>query len=117
MGLFLSGCGQTDDTAENLSEALKKGDIFFITGVVGYSDEPSDIGIEYCFITGNEKIEYFYTDIYNEESEYSSNTFYTRDKDTEALKDYIGQKVTVSGSFDAECHGIPYITDITVSDK
>lgn len=111
--LLFSGCVQTDETAET----LEKGDMFSVTGVVEYSDEPSDIGQEYCFITGQERIEYFYTDIYDEKSKYSSDVFYTRGNDTTFLKEYIGQEVTITGTFDAECHGIPYITDITVQDK
>lgn len=104
--LFIS-CGSHD-------KVLKKGDVFTITGMVDYSDEPSDIGQNYCSITGALTIEYLYTDIYEEESKWSSNVFYTKGKDTILLKKYIGQQVTVSGVFDAESHGIPYITNIDI---
>ena len=105
--IALSGCGR-----ENSPEILKIGDEFSVTGIVEYSDQPSDIGQEYCFITGAEKIEYYYIDIYGDLSKWASNVFYTKDGDTYLLKDYVGKKVTVTGTFDAECHGIPYITKI-----
>ncbi len=88
--------------------------MFSVTGIVDYSDEPSDIGQEYCFITGSETIEYYYTDIYDQESKWASNIFYTYGEDTALLKEYVGQEITVSGAFDAESHGIPYITNIMV---
>ena len=93
---------------------MKEGDSFSVTGVVDYSDEPSDIGQEYCYITTNEKIEYSYEDIYGETSVWSSEIFYTKGDDTDILKEYIGKSITVSGIFDAEVHGIPYITSISV---
>ncbi len=99
---------------DELPKVLEKGERFTITGIVDYSDEPSDIGENYCSITGDAKIEYLYTDIYDEESKWSSNVFYTKENDTTLLKKYVGQQVTVSGIFDAECHGIPYITKIDV---
>ena len=64
--------------------------------------------------TGDEKVEYLYIDIYGEESKWSSNIFYTQGKDTSFLKEYVGQKVAVSGIFAAESHGIPYIKDIII---
>ena len=115
--LLFSGCtGKDSLNSGNIADTiiLRKGDLFSVTGIVEYSDDPSDIGQEYCLITGNEKTEYFYTDIYGEESKWASDIFYTKGNDTALLKEYVGQKVTVSGVFDAECHGIPYITNITV---
>ena len=121
--IFLSGCSVKNDaetkdldtSAESsVIEVLKKGTPFSVKGVVGYSDEPSDIGTEYCYVTGNEKIEYYFTDIYNEQSKWASDVFYTQGDDTEILRSYVGQTVTVSGIFDAECHGVPYITNVTV---
>ena len=115
---LISGCTDSSFNSENIVETpntdiLRKGDFFSITGVVDYSEDPSDVGQEYCLITGSEKITYYYTDIYDEESKWSSEVFYTQGKDTALLKEYVGKKVTVSGFFDAECHGIPYITNIT----
>ena len=107
---LFSGC-----TTNNANpDILKIGDSFSVTGTVDYSDEPSDIGQEYCFISGNEKFEYYYTDIYGEQSQFASDVFYTKDDDTALLKEYVGQRLTVSGTFEAESHGIPYITDIKV---
>ncbi len=127
MGIFLSGCVKKQDTnteridlekESNIetvsSNILKKGDEFSLTGIVEYSDEPSDIGLEYCFITISEKLEYYYIDVYEEESKWSSNVFYTKGEDTARLREYVGREVTVSGVFEAECHGIPYITDISI---
>ena len=108
--VLFSGCAG-NNTKQDI---LKIGDSFSVTGIVEYSDEPSDIGQEYCFITGNKKIEYYYTDIYGEQSQFASNVFYTKGNDTALLKEYIGREVTLSGLFDAESHGIPYITNITV---
>ncbi len=105
---ILVSCGR------NQSDILTAGDVFSVTGKVDYSDEPSDIGQEYCFIVGSEKIEYLYIDIYGEESKWSSDTFFTQGNDTELLKEYIGQEITVSGTLATEVHGIPYITDITI---
>lgn len=106
---------QNKTTLETVSEdALKIGDEFLITGTVDYSDKPSDIGQEYCFVTGDKEIEYCYMDIYDKESKWQSNVFYTKGDDTALLKDYVGCEVTISGIFDAECHGIPYITQIEV---
>lgn len=107
--IALSGC-----TKNNAPDFLNIGDRFSLTGIVDYSDEPSDIGQEYCFITGTEEIEYYYIDIYGEKSKWSSKVFYTKGNDTALLKDYVGQKLTVYGVFDAECHGIPYITNVTI---
>ncbi len=100
-----------------LKDLLKIGDTFSITGMVDYSDKPSDIGQEYCFVTGDKEIEYYYIDIYDKESKWQSNIFYTKGDDTTLLKDYVGRKITVSGVFDAECHGIPYITNIEILDN
>ena len=105
ISLLFSGC---------TGGKMKNGDKFSVTGILEYSDEPSDIGQEYCFITGSEKLQYFYTDIYGKQSQFESNVFYTKGEDTALLKEYVGQKLTVSGTFDAECHGIPYITNVTV---
>jgi len=107
--VFVCGCSQ-----ESSSDVMKKGDKFSITGVVSYSNEPSDIGQEYCFVTTNDKIAYSYKDIYDEMSDWSSNVFYTRGDDTAVLRPYVGKNITVSGVFDAESHGIPYITKVTV---
>ena len=112
MIIALSGCTKND-----APEFLKIGDKFSVTGVVDYSDEPSDIGLEYCFITGADETEYYYIDIYGEQSKWSSKVFYTKGNDTALLKEYVGKRLTVSGIFDAECHGIPYITNITISDN
>lgn len=117
---FFSGCtGKDSLNPGNIAETsnintLRNGDFFSVTGVVDFSDDPSDIGQEYCLITGNEKIQYYYTDIYNNESKWASDVFYTKGNDTPLLKEYVGEKVTVSGVFDAECHGIPYITNISI---
>lgn len=121
MVIAISGCEANVDkndgvVTENPTEKIMKiGDGLAVTGMVEYSDEPSDIGQEYCFVTGTEEIKYRYTDIYGEESEWKSNVFFTKGDDTALLKEYAGSVVTVSGIFDAESHGIPYITDITVS--
>ena len=96
------------------ADMLKKGDSFSLTGVIDYSNEPSDIGQEYCFITSDTKIDYYYTDIYDEQSTWSSNVFYTKGDGTNLLKEYVGREISISGIFDAESHGIPYITNITV---
>ncbi len=109
IGLIFSGCAKKD-------AHLKIGDKFKITGVVDYSDSPSDIGEEYCFMSCESEIEYYYIDIYGEESKWKSNTFYTKGADTAFLKEYVGETLTVFGTFDAECHGIPYITDIEIVD-
>ena len=108
ISVVLISCGK------NQSGVLSAGDTFSVTGIVEYSDEPSDIGKEYCSVTGSDKLEYLFIDIYGEESTWSSDTFFTRGRDTELLKEYVGRKVTVSGFFDSESHGIPYITNITV---
>ena len=114
--IFLCGCSQNNstDTQPVVEEVkiLEKGDSFSLTGTVDYSDSPSDIGQEYCLITVDEKIEYYYIDIYGETSKWSSNVFYTKGEDTAYLKDFVGKSVTISGVFDAESHGIPYITNI-----
>ncbi len=113
--MVLSSCRAVQKkNAEGFSEKLKAGDGFTVTGMVDFSDKPSDIGEQYCFVTVEEEIEYFYIDIYGEEAEWSSDTVYTRGDDTEILKQYIGKRVTVSGLFQAESHGIPYITNIEV---
>lgn len=104
----LVSCGK------NKNDILKSGDMFTVTGKVEYSDEPSDIGQEYCSIKGSKKIEYLFVDIYGEEAKWSSETFFTRGTDTNLLKEYVGQEITVSGCFATEVHGIPYITNITV---
>lgn len=106
--IILFSCGNRK------TDVLTAGDVFSITGIVEYSDEPSDIGNEYCSVTGSVKKEYLYIDIYGQESKWSSDIFFTQGKDTVLLKDYVGQKVTVSGELAAESHGIPYITNITV---
>ncbi len=108
---FLVSCG-----TDNSEKVLKKGDKITITGMVEYSEEPSDIGQKYCSVTGDKNIEYVYTDIYDEESKWSSNVFFTKEKDTDILKKYVGQKVTVSGVLDTESHGIPYITNIEITE-
>ncbi len=108
MVVILISCGN------HQSNVLTTGDVFSVTGTVAYFDEPSDIGNEYCSVTGNVKTEYLYTDIYGEESMWSSNTFFTQGDDTTLLKDYTGQQVTVSGVFATESHGIPYITEIVI---
>ena len=108
MAVTLVSCGNKQP------EVLKAGDDFSVTGMVEYFDEPSDIGNEYCSVTGNVKIKYEYVDIYGEKSSWSSETFFTQGDDTVLLKDYVGKKVTVSGVFAAECHGIPYITNIEI---
>ncbi len=120
--LLLCGCSQGTEQNSQSPKAsvsqsvtiLEKGDFFFITGVVNYSDEPSDIGQEYCFITTGEKVEYNYIDIYGETSKWSSDVFCTKGEDTTLMKDYVGKTVTISGVFDAESHGIPYITNIII---
>ena len=118
--IALSGCGTNVDnndgvvTENPMEEIMKIGDGLTVTGLVEYSDEPSDIGEVYCFVTGAEKLKYRYIDIYGEESEWESDTFYTKGDDTALLKEYVGSVVTVSGTFDAESHGIPYITKVTV---
>ena len=109
--IAFSGCAKNE--AVSVDE-MKIGDTFSVTGMVAYSDEPSDIGQEYCFITGDREIEYYYTDIYGEQSKWKSNVFYTKGEDTPLLKEYVGREVTVSGIFDAESHGIPYITQIEI---
>ena len=94
--VFFSGCtGKDGLNPGNIAETsniniLRNGDFFLVTGDVDFSDDPSDIGQEYCLITGNEKIQYYYTDIYNKESKWASDVF------------------------NAECHGIPYITNISI---
>ena len=50
--LVLSGCSQKNAPSP---QNLEIGDTFTLTGVVSYSDEPSDIGQEYCSVTINEK--------------------------------------------------------------
>lgn len=111
LALFISACNKPTAT-DNI---LNTGEKFEISGMVGYSDQPSDIGQEYCIIEGDVEFEYNYIDVYNEESELSGSTFYTKkDYDTQLLKEYIGQEVAVSGYFEVECHGIPYITDISI---
>lgn len=115
LGMLVSGCAKNENTASD--STLRIGDELTVTGVVDYSDEPSDIGIEYCFISSDTDIEYYYTDVYDEESKWHSNVFYTIGSDTELLKEYVGQKLTVSGIFDAESHGIPYITNIEIVEK
>ena len=114
--LFFTSCSISYDNKEidAVNKLLKPGDKFTVTGVVDYSDKPSDIGNNYCSVTGDVKIEYLYMDIYNEESQWSSNVFYTKGNDTILLKKYVGQEITVSGEFDAECHGIQYITNIEI---
>ena len=126
VALMLCGCQKNEIVLKNnglssenagsgvSADMLKKGDSFSLTGIVGYSNEPSDIGQEYCFITSDIKIDYYYTDIYDEQSTWSSDVFYTKGDDTDLLKEYAGQKISISGIFDAEVHGIPYITNITV---
>ena len=118
--IFLSGCGQKEktdiDAGKNEKTYLKAGDEISVTGTVFYSDEPSDIGREYCFITGDKKLDYKFTDVYDEESEWASEVFYTRGEDTELLKKYVGEKLTVSGVFDADCHGIPFVTKVTIKE-
>lgn len=126
MAVILCGCGGNEIVLENdalsnentnntvSADMLKKGDSFSLTGIVDYSNKPSDIGQEYCFITCDTKTDYYYTDIYNEMSSWSSDVFYTKGDDTVLLKEYVGQKISISGIFDAESHGIPYITNITV---
>ena len=104
----------TAETETNSVKILEKGEAVSLSGMVGYSNRPSDIGEEYCLITIDKKIEYYYKDIYGETSKWSSNVFYTKGEDTAVLKEYTGKNVTVAGTFEAESHGIPYITNITV---
>ena len=111
--LILSGCSQKNAQSPQI---LEIGDTFTLTGVVSYSDEPSDIGQEYCSVTINEKKEYYYNDIYDKRSKWSSDIFFTKGNDTVLLKDYVGSEITISGTFDAESHGIPYITNVTISE-
>jgi len=102
---------------EEKHDILGEGDLFEISGTVEFCDEPSDIGTEFCLIQGNTEIEYCYKDIYGEESLWKSDTFYTRKKeDTEYLRKFTGKKVTVSGTFKSEVHGVPYITDISIKE-
>lgn len=125
--MLFSGCSQSENIKEgkqeiqiaNTSEPesvkiLEKGDIFSLTGIVDYSNKPSDIGQEYCFIKGENEVEYNYKDIYGEISKWSSDVFYTKGQDTALLKAYVGKSITISGEFDAESHGIPYITNIDI---
>lgn len=114
---FICGCSQSANTNVSEMESVKvveRGDNLTLTGVVDYSDKPSDIGQEYCFITTDKEIEYTYKDVYDGISKWSSSVFYTKGKDTERLKEYVGKSITVSGVFDAESHGIPYITNIVI---
>lgn len=111
--ISVSGCTQNKSVSV---DELRIGDTFSVTGMVSYSNEPSDIGQEYCYVTGDREIEYYYMDIYDKESKWQSNVFYTKGDDTDLLKDYVGCEVEVLGIFDAECHGIPYITQIKVLD-
>ena len=100
---------------DGTKEILTKGNAFSLTGVVEYSDSPSDIGNEYCSVMGDVRFDYNYYDIYGNLSKYSSRIFYTkRQPDTNLLKQYVGETVTVSGYFDSESHGVPYITGITI---
>lgn len=109
IALFVA-CGN-----DNNGKVLKKGDEFTVSGIVAYSEEPSDIGQRYCIVTGDVEFEYIYTDIFGEESKWASKEFFTNeDGDTNLLKKYEGEKVTVTGLFDSEGHGIPYITNIEV---
>lgn len=108
--ILLCGCSEAEDNYG----ILNPGESFTVKGVVEYSDEPSDIGNEYCFVTNDKVIKYNYNDIYGEISTWSSDVFYTKGEDTELLKEYVGETVTVSGVFEAESHGVPYITDITI---
>lgn len=109
--LFVS-CGNDSN-----GKVLKVGDKFTISGMVTYSEEPSDIGQRYCSVAGDVEFEYVYTDIYDEESKWSSKEFFTKDdEDTDLLKKYEGKEVTVSGVFDAESHGVPYITNIEITE-
>ncbi len=119
MATALISCGsvetvETEANTDIISNDLKIGDAFTITGEVGYSEQPSDIGETYCYITTEREINYYYTDIYGEESNWKTVVFFTKENDTDILKEYIGQTVTVSGTFDSEVHGIPYITNVDV---
>lgn len=111
---IFSGCEQKNNDNPQI---LEIGDAFTLTGVIDYSDEPSDIGQEYCVVTITDKIEYYYKDIYGKQSKWESNTFFTKGNDTVLLKDYVGAEVTISGTFDAESHGIPYITNIEITEN
>jgi hypothetical protein len=109
---FLVSCGNDSN-----GKVLKVGDKFTISGMVTYSEEPSDIGQRYCAVAGDVEFEYIYTDIYEEKSKWSSKEFFTKDdEDTDLLKKYEGKEVTVSGVFDAESHGVPYITNIEITE-
>ena len=109
--LFVS-CGN-----DNSGKVLKNGDKFTVTGIVAYSEEPSDIGQRYCSVAGNVEFEYVYTDIYGEESKWTSKEFFTNnDEDTDLLKKYEGENVTITGLFDSEGHGVPYITNVEITE-
>lgn len=116
-GCVQKGINDNDNTQTAEPEILKIGDTFSLTGVINYSDEPSDIGQEYCSVTIVNKIEYYYNDIYGKQSKWSSDVFFTKGDDTTLLKDYIGSEITISGVFDSESHGIPYITNITITES
>ena len=109
--LFVS-CGN-----DSKGKVLKKGEEFTISGIVAYSEEPSDIGQRYCSVAGNVEFEYVYTDIYGEESKWTSKEFFTNnDEDTDLLKKYEGETITVTGLFDSEGHGVPYITNVEITE-
>ena len=96
-------------------KVLKEGDRITVTGIVEYSEKPSDIGQRYCSVTGDVEFEYTYIDIYDKESKWSSNQFFAKGADTDLLKEYEGEKVTVTGVLETESHGILYITDIEIT--
>lgn len=98
------------------SSILKDGDVITVTGTVSYSNEPSDIGSQYCAINDIEPIAYYYTDMEGEQCDLTSTIIFTAEQETELMKAYVGQEVTVSGKLATECHGIPYITECEVID-
>ncbi len=107
------GIPEPDSQPELPTDALRIGQEITVSGAVQYSNEPSDIGEEYCFFDVP-SYSYIYEGIDYEQCANETDVIFTRGKATELLKDYIGQSVEIKGVFGSEMHGIPYIDNITV---
>ena len=91
---------------------LRDGDTLTVSGIVQYSDDPCDVGNEYCYLVNNETVPYYFTDIFGETAQVSDSTFFCVDSDLDILFPYTGRLVTITGTLRTECHGIAFLTNI-----
>lgn len=99
---------------KNEEVVIKDGSQITATGIVHYSSSPSDLGMEYCYIKVNTPYKYQYGDYTGATCEGETNVYFFSGEEAMPLKAYVGQKVTVSGTFKGGCHGEPFVYNAEV---